>query len=171
MMKKYLIAGLVLSLFFSPVQAQVKKLTFSAGPEVGFVADFNNLLWGFGIGGTAQVEFSLKNKINGTATAGFITYFGKSTGVGVKAKNVSVVPVRVGGRYYVSPQFYLGAQVGFGFMNFAGTSRTKFAYSPQVGYKFNTNNGKAIDASLKMDGYAGDGGTFNTVGLRVALEF
>ncbi len=171
MQKILLILVLFVTINLSASAQKTSNLTFSAGPEIGFVADFNNILWGFGIGGTAQLEFPLKDKFTGTGTAGFLTYFGKSTGVGIKAKNVSVVPVRVGGRYYVSQPFYLAAQIGLGFMNFAGTSRTKFAYSPQAGYKFNTKGGKAVDASIKMDGYAGDGGTFNTVGLRLALEF
>ena len=168
-MKKFS-AALVMIIAFGFGSSAQKKVTFSVGPELGLVADINNVLWGLGLGATAQAEFNIQEKITGTTTAGFNVYFGKSSGVGIRAKNVSVIPVRVGGRYYFSDAFYGAAQLGVGFMNFAGTQRTKFAYSPQIGYKFN-RTGKAIDATLKLDGYAGKGGSFNAVGVRVAFEF
>lgn len=149
----------------------IGKLKFSVGPELMFAAGDFSTTNGLGIGGTAQLEIYLKENLSVTGITGFNTFLGKSAGSGVKYKNATIIPIRVGGRIYPGLGFHLGAQVGVGFINIAGEGRTGFAYSPQIGYNFKTLKGKAIDATLKYDGYAISGGSIAAVGIRLAYVF
>ena len=97
-------------------------------------------------------------------------YFGKSIAPGVKYSATTILPLRIGARYYVGDGLHFGAQLGVGFVNYV-TSTTAFAYSPQVGYNFRTARGKAIDATFKYDAYAVSGGTLAAVDIRIAYIF
>jgi hypothetical protein len=171
-MKKLLFLTLLtLGLTIHASAQGIGKLKLSIGPELLFAAGDFSTTNGLGIGATAQLEVYLKENLSVTGITGFNTFLGKSAGSGVKYKNATIIPIRVGGRYYVGLGFHLGAQVGVGFVNTAGVGSTGFAYSPQVGYNFKTLKGKAIDATLKYDGYAIKGGSIAAVGIRLAYVF
>ncbi|MBL0356854.1 MAG: hypothetical protein IPP72_08150 [Chitinophagaceae bacterium] len=148
--------------------AQDKGFKFSVGPELALpIGDFSNG-WSFGIGATAQVEKSLQDKLYGTATGGIVFYNGKSVGGGLKNAGISIIPIRVGAKYFLSGGIYGAMQVGLGFIN-KGIG-TAFAYSPQVGYEFQTKSGKAVDATFKYDGYSKNG-TLSEIAFRLAYIF
>ena len=138
---------------------------FSLGPELSFATGSFSETHSIGIGGSVQAEVSMKEHLYGTATFGIMAYNGKSSGVGYKYKGETIVPLRVGVKYFFSGGIYGAAQVGVAFLNNSGG--TAFAYSPQLGYEFRTRAGKAVDASFKYDGYSKDG-TIGAIGFRVA---
>jgi hypothetical protein len=140
---------------------------FSLGPEIGIATGTFSNIAGLGLGATIQAEHFFQENVSGTAIFGFVDYFGASYNNNLKYKSTLILPLRVGGRYYIGDGFHLGAQIGLGFVNGYSTS-TAFAYSPQVGYNFKTKKGKLIDATFKYDGYAVSGGTLSAVGIRVA---
>jgi hypothetical protein len=149
------------------VKAQKDGMTrFSVGPELGFATgtagNFNSL----GIGATIQAEHFYQENISATLLFGIVSYLGKSASSTQNYKAYTVLPLRVGGRYYIGNDFHVGAQIGLGF----ATGGTAFAYSPQIGYNFKTKKGKGVDATFKYDGYA-NGGTFSSLGIRVAYIF
>jgi len=146
-----------------------KKFHVSVGPEVGFAtADFSNT-HSVGIGGTVQAENNIGGTTNVTLTTGFITYAGKSAGSGIKYKAAGIVPLKLGVKYFLSQGFYGAAQLGAGFFSNGGGAA--FAYTPMIGYEFNTNSGQAVDAGLKYDGYSKNNSNLGSVGLRVAYKF
>jgi hypothetical protein len=146
-----------------------KKFHFSVGPEVGFATgDFNNT-HSVGIGATIQAENNIGGSTNITLTTGYMSYAGKSAGAGIKYKAAGIIPLKAGIKYFLSGGFYGLAQLGAGFFNNSGG--TAFAYSPVIGYEFNTNSGKAIDASLKYDGYSKNNANLGSVGVRLAYKF
>ncbi len=143
---------------------------FSIGPEIGFATgDFNDS-HSIGIGATAQGEVNIAKSTNLTLTMGFISYAGRSYGAGLKYKAAGIVPVKAGVKYFLSEGFYAGAQFGAGFFTNSGGG-TAFAYTGMLGYEFNTKTDKAVDVSLKYDGYSKNGGRLGAAGIRLAYRF
>lgn len=149
MMKKILLA-VVITAICTGAYAQKdsdRKFGFSAGPEIGFATgDFNNT-HSIGIGATIQGDFNIAPSTNFTLTTGYLTYAGKSAGSGIKYKSAGILPLKAGIKYFLSGGFYGAAQLGVGF--FSNGGGTALAYTPMLGYEFNTKSDKAIDAGLK----------------------
>lgn len=153
---------------FTALAQREGQTRFSIGPELGFVTGEASSGWGIGIGASADVQHFLQEHLTGDFSIGYVTYAGKSAGVGYKNKNYTTIPVRVGGRYFVGNNFHLGAQLGVGINRIGGVGYTQFSYSPQIGYNFKSRNDKPFDATLKYDGYAGNG-NFSALGIRLSL--
>lgn len=150
------------------VQAQdktTKPLKFSIGLEAALpLGDFGDVS-SFGIGGSAQADYSIAEKLAITLNAGYISFSGK-TFSGIKLPAVGFIPVLAGIKYDLTPQLYGSAQLGVTFSDQSGGGSI-FTYAPGLGYKFTEN----FDALLKYTGYSDKGGTLNTVGLRIAYTF
>jgi len=173
-MKKIFLAITAMA-FFSGAFAQKateNSFRFSVGPEIGFATGAFNDTHSIGIGGTVQAEYNVSagtNATNLTLTTGYISYAGRSAGAGIKFKAAGIIPLKAGVKYFLSEGFYGAAQLGAGFFNNGGG--TAFAYTPMLGYEFNTKSGKAVDASFKYDGYSKNGGTLGSIGFRLAYRF
>ncbi len=158
--------------FFSGAFAQQKaenSFRFSVGPEVGFATGTFNNTNSIGIGATIQGEFNVAAGTNITLTTGYISYTGRSAGAGIKYKAAGILPLKGGVKYFLSEGFYGAAQLGVGIFN--NSRGTAFAYTPMLGYEFNTKTGKAVDASLKYDGYSLKNAAFGSIGFRLAYRF
>lgn len=146
-----------------------KKISFSAGPEIGFATGNFNTTHSVGFGATIQGEFYMAPSTNFTITTGYISYAGRSVGGGLKNTAAGIIPLKIGIKYFLSKGFYGAAQLGAGFFN--NSRGTAFAYTPMIGYEFNTKSGKAVDAGFKYDGYSKNGGTLGSIGFRLAYRF
>lgn len=167
-MKKLLLVT-VITLFISAAGFAQTESSFkiSIGAELSFPTGDFSQTHAFGIGGTAQVEFPVQDKLSATATGGVLFYNGKSIpgASGTKYSGINIIPIRVGLKNFFATGFYGAAQIGVGFIN-RGIG-TAFAYSPQLGYEFDSKSGKSFDISIKYDGYAKSGG-LGAFGIRVA---
>lgn len=178
-MKKLILAAFVMMGVSVAAFAQSEKnFSLSVGAELGLATGSFSGSHSVGTGVTAQAEVSLMDKLKGTATFGVLAYAGKSVdliGSSVKYKysGQTILPLRVGAKYFLTQGIYAGAQLGVAFLgNYA--SGTAFAYSPlMVGYEFKTKSDKAIDATIKYDAYTGSNGigTIGTFGARLAYVF
>ena len=178
-MKKIIMFMLVAFCISGTVMAQrSQNLKFSVGPELSIPTGNFSTGYSFGIGGTAQAELPVQQNFNVTGTAGIIFYNGKSVGNGYKYSGLTIIPIRIGGKYFFTEGIYGAAQIGIGIIN--KEYSTAFAYSPQIGYEFRTNSGKAVDVSFKYDGYSSKekneygvliGGTLSAIGFRAAYIF
>jgi len=169
-MKKLVILTIITISLSTVVKAQkFGETRFSLGPEIGAATGTFGNVAGLGLGATVQAEHFYQENVSGTILLGFVDYFGSSYNNNLKYKSTLIIPLRVGGRYYIGDGFHLGAQIGVGFIS-GLYSTTAFAYSPQIGYNFKTNKGRAIDATFKYDGYASSG-SLSAVGIRVAYIF
>jgi hypothetical protein len=166
---------LIMALSFTSISFAQKegKTKFSIGPEIGWattnpLSDIpGNKGWGFGIGGSAQIEHFFREQSSGVVSVGIVNYVGRSSSANTKNKAYTAIPVKAGGNYYVGNKLHLGAQIGIGFNSLSGESITTFAYTPQIGYNFSRNE-KPLDLTFKYDGYAGNGG-FGAVGIRLSF--
>ena len=174
-MKKNLLITAIVVFATSVTFAQRDGRTrFSIGPELGIAISNpmkvipENKGWGLGLGISAQVEHFFQQNFSGVIYAGFIGYNGRSSGTSTKNKAYTAIPIRVGGNMYAGNNLHLGAQLGVGLNSLGGVSSTAFAYSPEIGYNFRSRSNKALDLTLKMDGYAGNI-NFTAVGVRLSL--
>jgi len=147
-----------------------KQFRFSVGPEIGFATGNFNNTHSVGIGGTVQADINIAPSTAFTVTTGFLSYAGRSAGSGVKYKAQTIIPLKVGLKYFLSEGFYGAAQLGAGFFGNFGTG-TALAYTPMLGYEFNTKSGKAVDAAFKYDGYSKNGTGLGSIGFRLAYRF
>lgn len=175
-MKKLIVAAIIIITYSVPSFAQNEnKFSFSIGPELGFATGSFSNTHSVGTGGTVQAEYYVQDKLKATATFGILAYIGKTvtiTNQKFKYPSQTIIPLRVGGKYFLTGGVYAGLQTGVAFLsNYAST--TAFAYSPLVGYEFKTKSDKSIDATLKYDGYSAGGGvgTIGALGIRLAYVF
>ncbi len=185
-MKKLLLSVAVIAAAFGAnaqkSESDASPLKFSVGVEVA--APFGNFgdAYKFGIGGTAQADYSVAPELALTLNAGYINFSGKTLttpaynigGITIPATSYKVpaqglIPVLVGGKYNFTPQFYGSAQLGVGIFtgNNGSKSVSTFSYAPGIGYKFTDN----LDAVVKYTGYSKDGNTNSTAGIRIAYTF
>lgn len=149
------------------------KTRISIGPEIGWATSNplsaipENKGFGFGIGGSLQVDHFFQENLAGEASIGIVSYKGRSNGSNSNNKAYVAVPIKVGGSLYVVNKLHLGAQIGVGLNSVSGSSGTTFAYSPEIGYNFSRNE-KPLDLTFKYDGYAGKG-NFGALGLRLSF--
>ena len=176
-MKKIILAFSLLGVISATtVTAQKKSIanatTFSIGVEGSLpVGDFNDAGYNFGIGGSAQVDHKIASNAAITLNAGYLNYANKSS---VIDYHFSVIPVLAGVKYWFSPKVYGSAQLGAAFnsvkvsnSNSGSSTSTGFAYSPGIG--FNISN--SVDLLVKYFGNSVNGGTFSSVGARLAYNF
>ena len=168
MKKIILFTAIILTISISGFGQEGSNIRFSVGAELGIATGGFSETHSLGIGGTAQLEIALQEKLKGTATSGILVFNGKSIPGENSAKHTGqvIIPLRIGVKYFLTPGIYGALQTGVGFLsNYA--KGTAFAFSPQVGYEFITNNGKPIDICIKYDGYT-KSGTIGFFGIRVA---
>ncbi len=146
-----------------------KKMHFSVGPEFGFAASDFSKTHSVGIGATAQLDGRISQYTHITLTTGYISYAGKSAGAGVKFKAAGIIPLKGGIKYFFTDAFYAASQIGVGF--FSNNLGSAFAYTPMLGYEFAIKSEKAMDVSLKYDGYSKNGSSLGSIGLRLAFRF
>ena len=184
-MKKLILSLLIVVGASSLAMAQNEsKFKVSIGPELSFATGAFSNTHSFGIGGSAQAEVLLQQYLYGTATFGVMIYNGKSSGPNTNFKAATIIPIRIGAKYFLSGGVYGALQLGVGFLSNTNPSSnillpntnnsgSAFAYSPQLGYEFKTKKERAIDASFKYDGYSGNSniGTVGAISFRVAYIF
>lgn len=181
-MKKLLLAVMAsFAMSFAFAQSSSPKL--SIGPDVALPVGDAHQLYSVGVGGTLKLEIPVsQSNFNFTVTAGYENFFGKDvtyneSGPGysysgeVKFANAAFIPVKVGGKYYASNQFYLEGELGIAHAVSSGDSGTAFAYAPGLGVSLPVDNGKAIDLGVRYEGWSKDGSTFSQVALRLAYKF
>lgn len=148
---------------------------YTAKPRLSVGAEFTlptgdfGKVFTIGFGGSGKVEIPLTRYLYGTATAGFITYYLKPE-VKDLSINKSYIPLKAGAKYYFGGYFYgegeLGASIGAN--KNAGTS---FAWAPGAGVSFPITKDGYLDAGIRYEKWARQGGDINQVGFRVAYKF
>jgi hypothetical protein len=170
-MKKLILSAAVILFATAACVAQKENsFKFSVGAELLFPTGALSNSQSFGIGGTGMIEIPLQDKLQGVAYSGILLFKGKSAGNGYNNPGLTIIPLRVGVKYFLTGSVYGGLQAGIGFFSGYGTG-SAFSYSPQIGYEFKTNSGKSIDAAFKYDAYSKSGGTLSAIGFRLAYIF
>ena len=178
-MKRLFLLSAIAGVFaFSTVSAQTKDPAMS-GQKLGIGVDFafptGNFgdVQKFGIGGSLQFQTPIVEKLNFTASAGYLSFTGKDIGtiggVTLKYPNAAAIPVKAGVRYFLAENFYAGGELGaaFGTSNGSGTS---FIYTPNIGVEFPVADKSTIDLGARYEAWSNNG-TARFIGLRLAYNF
>jgi hypothetical protein len=177
MKKLFLLAAIAGIFAFSNASAQTKDPAMS-GSKLGIGVDFafptGNFgdFTDFGYGGSLQYQVPIIEKLNFTASAGYLNFKGKDVtvaGVTFDGGNVAAIPVKAGVRYFLAENFYVGGELGaaFGTSDGAGTA---FVYDPHIGVEFPVSDGGSIDLGARYESWSNDG-TSRFIGLRLAYNF
>jgi hypothetical protein len=132
---------------------------FSVGAELGLPMGTFGDGNGIGFGGTLRYEFPLGDKMGLTATAGYLTFSGKTFSTGIpgvedqKGPSLGIIPVQAGFKYYFKEAqdgFYamaeLGVHIGMASapdytdpitgvtVDGGSSTSTNLSYAPSLGY-------------------------------------
>jgi hypothetical protein len=120
----------------------------------------------YALGGDIRIQKDFNPRLVGTLTAGFTHFFEKDHFANYTqyGSPYNVIPVKLGVKYFVANNIYVGGEAGAGFaFEQWGTS---FLWSPSVGIAF--KNG--MDVSVKYEDYTKDKATKN-LALRLGYSF
>ena len=141
---------------------------FGVGLEAGVPTGNASNISNFELGGTARLQYDASDHFALTLTSGYYNMFGKNVVVGgttFKAKDLGIVPVKVGVKAFFAPTWYVGAEAGAGFETISA-GNTKLILSPGIGYAK-----KTWDVGLRYENFSGQDDSYGLVGLRVAYAF
>ncbi|MBV7440209.1 hypothetical protein KRX57_02125 [Weeksellaceae bacterium TAE3-ERU29] len=156
MKKLSILVALICSAVF--VQAQKKgtdwlKLGIHAGIPVADSKDGSS----FALGADVKYQFLDFQSFGLGVATGYTNYFGKDNN-----KDTGVIPVAALLRYYPTQSFFIGSDLGVGFVTGGNDTETGFYYRPEVGYHSDEWN-----LFLFYQGTKIDTGNVGSVGLGV----
>lgn len=129
------------------------------------IGDFSDT-HSMGIGIELQPEYSVTEKAAIYGSAGYTEFFGKKFDF-EEPENLSsgLIPVLVGAKVYISPQFFIGVKAGIGILTGWG-SGVGFDYQPQFGF-----NAKNYQVNFGYNGLSSEGVTLSSLSLSVLYKF
>ena len=160
-MKKTLLITAVLFVSFIGANAQ-GDFKFGLGPSIGLPVGDAGDISSLTLGAEVQGELKFSEKASGIGTIGYTHFLGKDF-MGVKL-SYGAVPILIGGRVYPSEQFFIGAQIGYGFFT-GDASSGGFAYKPHIGY-----NASSVQLALSYNGISNDG-SISWIALSAIFSF
>ncbi len=144
-----------------------KSQQLSLGLDLGLPLSDLNDAQGIGIGVTGKLHYPLQDKLQLTATTGYMSFAGKTVNVGgfsIKTDNFGIVPLKGGIRFGLANNLFLEPEVGLWFGNNGwGTS---FAYGAGV----YTSWGH-FDLGGRFEGSSKNSVNAWLIGLRGAYKF
>jgi hypothetical protein len=158
-------------------------IILSVGPDAGLPLGSFKDNYNWSIGGSIQGDFAIvKRALYVTVNAGYDNFFSKDNlqvdGVPVNEKDLQLIPVKAGLKYYPVKNLYIQGQAGVAILtnksDVGADNSTVFAYSPQIGYLIPLGGKNFLDAGVKFESYAAftsGGSSNNFLGLHVAYAF
>lgn len=163
----------------APSQTDSKQeIRLSVGPDAGVpLGNFSNAYnWSFG--GSVQADFPVVKNLFVTVNAGFSDVFVKSGQADVVNKNMELIPVKAGLKYFPVGNFYVQGEAGASFLanksDLGADKSAAFVYAPQIGYLLKLANKNYLDLGFRFEGnsaFYNGGDSYNFLGLRVAYSF
>ncbi|MGB6035124.1 MAG: outer membrane beta-barrel protein [Cryomorphaceae bacterium] len=201
MKKVFSLLALVAALTFAFNNANAQESFGNAGLEFALpLGDWAEDSYGIGIGGSGGYEFGISDNFAATANVGII-FFSVDDAVSDFIASTYMIPIQVGGRYYLDEQksgLFLEGQVGvhmfavstedidlgpLGTVDGETTSETYLSLAPSVGYFLNESISLSLRYQLVLQGDQDsvdpvtgaettiDGENLGYLGLRAAFHF
>ncbi|MBS7564416.1 hypothetical protein KHS38_08350 [Mucilaginibacter sp. Bleaf8] len=154
-------------------------IKLSIGPEVGLPVGSLHDAYNWNLGSSIQADIPVyANKLFVTVNASFNNFFAKDNNLGIAAKDLQLIPVKAGLKYFPVSNFYLQGEAGASFIadkdKVGADKSASFVYAPQVGYQFPLGGRNYLDAGVRFEGntkFYNNGSSNNFLGLRVAYAF
>ena len=175
--KLSLILGAACLIMVATASTSFGQGRFSIGGNLALpMGDFSNF-YSVGFGVSGAYEGNISDKLNWTATIGFLSFSGKTVDLGqgstFSVPSGTMIPILGGVKYYVNEMFngfYVSGQLGFtnSSTNYGGVtySSTDFSFAPGVGYHLAN-----IDIGATYNVISESGGSSDYLGARVAYVF
>ncbi len=164
-MKKLFLAAFAVFAFAS-VNAQDFNAGISAALPMGDAGDFTS----FGVNLDVNYLWEVSEDFSAGVASGYQHYFGSEEDVTLFGQTVTVeyddfgfLPIAAAGRYAVSEEFTLGADLGYAIGLSPDGNDGGFYYAPKVQYGISDN----LDIVLAYKGVSLDGGSFDAISLGV----
>lgn len=175
----------MLSVLTFNLQAQtIKPSSFkiSVGPDIGLPVGSLSDRYDWSLGGSIEAEYSLAKDLGLTLNTGLYNLFTANNGYSLHektyTKDLQVLPVKLGLKYFVAGGLFLQGEAGASFLlnkSDGGYDKsTAFTYAPQIGYRIGIGPNQFIDAGVKWVGntkYSDQGSSNNQFGVRIAYGF
>jgi hypothetical protein len=183
--------GLILLAFIA--FTGIAKAQYSAVPDtarISFGIDGATINSGFSekfkaaVGVSAQYDLPLTEKFYFTANLGYLDYFANNGSentehiLNVNSSSMSVVPLKVGIKYYLIRTFYIQAEGGGDLLlnrsSVYAINSTGLNYDGQIGILFKKKNKNYIDVGIRyqlQQSFYGDGEYGAMIAARVAYAF
>ncbi|WP_034062367.1 hypothetical protein [Lacinutrix jangbogonensis] len=107
------------------------KLGIHAGLPIGDVTDSHALVLGLDL----KYQFLNTNSYAVGISTGYTNYFGED-----EIEDIGIIPIAGLFRYYPTKNFFLGADLGYGFARSGDEDDNGFYYRPEIGYHDNNWN-------------------------------
>lgn len=173
-MKRILLAAvMVLTVGFASAQESsvVKgKTRFSVGLEAGLPVGDAGDVYSLIIGGSGKVEVPVATSFFATGSAGYLNFSPKKEFKDLGLDSEGFIPVKVGGKYFFTPNIYGAGEIGIVF----GTgedSGSAFAWTPGIGMSYPVSDKNDIDFGVRYESWSDDGVSIDQIAFRVALKF
>jgi hypothetical protein len=160
-MKKILLVAAFAIYGLGTVNAQ----GFSYGVNIGFPVGDAKAMSSFSYGLDVLYMFNADEDFTYGVTTGYQNYVGKTItflGIDLAVPDANFIPLAFAGRYAVSDQFSLGADVGYGISDNGG-----FYYRPMVVYSLSD----VMKINASYSGLSVSGGTVSNVGVGLMYAF
>lgn len=176
-MKPSIYIALLFSIVLTTAKAQ--QLRLAVAPEFNFPTGNAVNRSAIGFGGALKAEIGIADGYAITGNVGYNIFLTKRI-FGNKLANLTAVPVKLGFKYYPSPDFYLEGQAGTAFKT-GSSSKNSFAWSPGFGTFIKTGNSTAkLDFGLRYEAWTNAAynsaanlktTSFGFIGLKVGYVF
>jgi hypothetical protein len=178
-------ALLVSSTFVSKAQSSSsaasskQEFRLSVGPEFGVPVGTLSNAYNWNIGGSIQADIPVIHNLYVTVNAGYDNFFVKKHQADVVDKNLQLIPVKAGLKYFPGGSiFYVQGEGGVSFLtnktDLGADKSAAFVYAPQVGVLLKLAPKNYLDLGFRWESTAAfynGGNTNNFLGLRVAYAF
>lgn len=159
-MKKLLVAAMM----FIGLAVNAQEGQFNVGVNLGLPLGDSSDVYSFAFGGEVNYLFNVSDDFKVGPSVSYVNYSGKTVdvlGFSVEVPSASFLPLAAAGRFSVSEQFTLGADLGYALGLSPDGNDGGFYYRPLVGY----NVSEKIMLQVSYSGVSVDGGSFSNIGL------
>lgn len=132
--------------------------SFNAGVNLGLPAGDADMVSSFVLGGEVNYMFTSDDTFNYGVTAGINFFFKKDP-----FDNASFLPIAASGRYNLSEDFVLGADLGYALGLSPSGNDGGFYYRPMLGY--NLSEKMMVTASYSTVNVSNGGGNWGSFGV------
>jgi len=155
----FALAALVFSTETKAQDSQAWRLGVGINPGVALDDPY-----GFVLGGDLKLQKDFVGPVSLTLSTGYTNFFVKDDFKPV-ADDLGIIPLKAGVKVFVTPNFYVGGEVGAGFGTNDG-AETSFVWAPAIGWGF----GNGLDLGLRYEDFTKYNNA-SQVALRIAYGF
>ncbi|QJD97818.1 hypothetical protein HH214_19015 [Mucilaginibacter robiniae] len=157
-------------IFASNERYSESSLHISVGAEGMYNINPGKNYYKAGVGGTLRFQYDLTQNLGLTLTSGFYNITHDKGPRSLTKEDIKFIPVKFGGKAYFLPEWYLGGEVGVGYIDPSIVPRTQTHFvkviAPSIGYESNH-----IDASFRYENINNQNNYVSVVALRLAYIF